>query len=512
MDKHEIAEIFEEIAVLLELKGDNPFRIRAYRNAARALLNERQALAKRIEEGTLTEIEGVGDDLADKITELVTTGRLPFYEKLKKSLPAGLLELRQVAGLGGKKIKTLYEKLKIKSIAALKKACESGAVAKLKGFGEKTALNILEGIAHVEAYQKRYLWWNAMKMAEPILKSLKKLKEVKKVEIAGSLRRKLETVGDLDFLVASAQPKSVMQWFTSQPYVERVLVKGSTKSSVRLHGGMQADLRIVSDKEFPFALQYFIGSKEHNIKLRERARARQLSLSEYGLKPYSKKIVAEEGIYQALGLAWIPPELREDRGEIEAAAQGKLPVLVEERDIRGTFHNHTTASDGRSTLEEMVQAAQKLGWEYMGIADHSKSSFQAHGLTEAQQLEQIKLIAKLNASQQFKTFIFSGVECDILPNGTLDVSDHTLKKFDYVVVSVHSAFRQDEKTMTKRLIRAIEHPLTTMVGHVTGRLLLQRGPYPVNLAQVIDACIANNKIMELNANPNEIGHGLEAVA
>ena len=511
MDKKEVARIFEEIAVLLELKAANPFRIRAYRNAARAVLSLDEDLETVVEEKRLTELEGIGDDLAGKITTLVKTGRLPFYEKLKKSTPSGIVEMMRVHGLGGKKIKLIHQKLKIKTIAELKKACEMGKLSKLRGFGPKTEKNILESLSHQETYQKRHLWWDAIAAARPILEALRKLKDVDKAEIAGSLRRKLETIGDLDFLAASSNPKPVMEWFTTQPFVERILGKGLTKSSVKLKGGMQADLRIVPSKQFEFALAYFTGSKEHNIKLRASSVKRGWTLSEYGLEsvkskgkgPFAamKKNVSETEIYKALGLSYIPPELREDLGEIEAAAKGKIPLLVEEEEIRGTFHNHTTASDGRNTLREMVEAAQALGWDYIGISDHSKSSFQANGQSEEQLLKQVQEIKKLNASGKYRPYIFAGVECDILPNGKLDFADAILKQLDYVVISVHNALSQDEKTMTKRIIRAIENPYATMVGHLTGRLLLKREGYKVNVAKAIDACIANKKIMELNANP-----------
>lgn len=507
MDKEGIAKIFEEIATLLELKGANPFRIRAYRNAAHAILNLDEDLKVVVKQGRLTDLEGIGKDLAEKITILVTKGSLPFYNKLKRSIPAGVIEMMQVHGLGGKKIKTIYEKLKIKSIAALKKACQKGRLSKLRGFGTKTEKNILASLEHTETYQKRHYWWDAMEMASPILNSLRKLKGVKKAEIAGSLRRKLETVGDLDFLVSAPNPVPIMKWFTSQPFVARILGKGGTKASIKLGNGIQADLRIVPEKQYGFALAYFTGSKQHNIKMRERAQERGWKLSEYGLEKSplsSKKTVTENDIFKALGLTYIEPELRENCGELEAAEKNKLPKLVTEKDIRGTFHNHTTASDGRSTLKEMALAAEDLGWEYIGISDHSKSSFQANGLSEERLMKEVAEIRRMNASKKFRTHIFAGVECDILPNGTLDFSDRVLEKLDFVVISVHNALSQDEKTMTKRIIRAIENPYTTMVGHVTGRLLLKREPYKVNLAKVIDACIANNKIMELNANPKRL--------
>jgi len=509
MDKHEIARILDEIGILLALQGENPFKVRAYHNAARALENLEDDLDSVIEEDRLETIPGIGESLAEKITTLVETGRLPYYEKLKKSIPRGVLELLKIPGLGGKKVKILHEKLKIKTVEDLAEACRKGKVAKLPGFGAKTEANLLSGIAKVKHYSKRLLWWKANGIGEPILEKLSQLKNVKKAEIAGSLRRKLETVGDLDFLVASPKPSIVMEWFTKQPWVEKVLSKGPSKASIRLKDGPQADLRIISEEEWGFALLYFTGSKEHNIKLRLRANALGYSLSEYGFEPIgrkkksllSKKKADETAIYKALGLAYIPPELREDLGEIEAAEKGKLPTLVEATDIRGVFHCHTTESDGHNTLEEMVAAAEDYRWEYLGIADHSKSSFQANGMKEDRLFKQVERIRKLNQSKKFSTYIFAGLECDIMPDGRLDFPDSVLKQLDYVVASVHRSFNLDEKTMTKRLIKAIENPYTTMLGHVTGRLLLQRDGYAVNLSKVIDACIANGKIIELNAHP-----------
>lgn len=514
MDKKYIAEVFEEIATLLELKNENPFKIRAYRNAARTLLNMDEELDAVIQEDRLTDFPGIGDDLAEKITLLAQKGHLPFFDKLKRSTPKGLLELMQVHGLGGKRIKAIYDKFKIHSLAALKKACLEGQLSKLRGFGQKTEQNILDSIAHLETYHKRRLWWDAMALASPILKKLRQLKGVKKAEIAGSLRRKRETIGDLDFVVGASNPKQVMNWFTSQSFVDKILGKGDTKSSVRLKEGIQADIRIVPENQFAFALCYFTGSKEHNIRMRERALARGWSLSEYDLQSLNpkksgplanvKKPVTEDAIYKVLGLAYIPPELREDQGEFEVAEKGKLPKLVEEKDIRGTFHNHTSASDGKNTLKEMVLAAEKMGWEYIGIADHSKSSFQANGLSEQALANQIEEIRKMNASRKFRTHIFAGVECDILPDGSLDMPDRLLKKLDYVVAAVHSSLTQDEKKMTRRIIRAMEHPLTTMLAHPTGRILLKREPYAVNMRKVIDACIANKKIIEINCSPERL--------
>jgi len=512
MDKHEVAHILEDIGILLSLKNENPFKIRAYHNAARSIENLDEDLSIVVKEKRLQELPGIGVKIAKKVEKLVLTGRLPYYEKLKKSLPEGLVALLQVPGLGGKKIKLLYEKLKVKTVEDLTQACKKGKVAKLRGFGEKTQANILNGITKLKAYGKRLLWQNAEKVVVPILEQLNQLKKVKKAEIAGSFRRKLETIGDLDLVVASFDPASVMKWFTSQPWVEAVISKGPTKASVRLTNGVQADLRVVPEEEYSYALLYFTGSKNHNIRIRRIANEKGYSLSEYALEPLKgrrvslpaslkKKQVTEKDIYAALGLPEIPPEIREDMGEIEAAKKGKLPTLIEEKDIKGVFHCHTTDSDGHNTLEEMVKAAEHLGWEYIGISDHSKSSFQANGMDEKQLIDQMQRIQKINKSKKFSVHVFTGIECDILKNGHLDFANDILKTLDFVIVSVHRSFRMEEKAMTARLIKAIENPYTTIVGHVTGRLLLHRDPYLVNVQKVIDACIANGKVMELNAQP-----------
>jgi DNA polymerase (family 10) len=350
------------------------------------------------------------------------------------------------------------------------------------------------------------------------------LPQVVRAEAAGSLRRGLETIGDLDFLVAAREVAPVVEWFTRLPEVQEVTAQGETKASVRFASGLQADLRLVPEDQFVFALHHFTGSKDHNVQMRQRALARGLSLSEWGLVPAEGEGTAKEkaekekaekrktgkpakteaDIFKALGLHFIPPELREGLGEIEAAEAGELPRLVELGDLRGAFHNHTTATDGRNTLAEMVAAAEVLGWEYLGIADHSKSSFQADGLSEAKLLKQVEEIRALNASRRFKTHVFSGTECDILPDGRLDFDQSILKQLDYTVVSVHSAFSQDEATMTARIVRAIEQPHVTMLGHLTGRLLLRREGYAVNTAKIIDAAIANGVIIELNANPQRL--------
>lgn len=521
MTKNEIADVLTEIGTLLELKGENPFKVRAYQTGARALeAIEEAELARLIEQEELPSVKGIGEALAQKISELHRTGRLEFFEKLKATVEPGLVELLQIPGLGPKKIRALHDRLGIADIAALTRACQEGRVAELEGFGAKTQEKLLAGIKNREAYGRRHLWWEAAAIAEPIVIGLRALPQVARAEAAGSLRRGLETVGDLDFIVAATEVAPVVAWFVSQPGVKEVTAQGETKASVRFESGLQADLRIVPEEQFAFALHHFTGSKDHNVQLRQRALARGLSLSEWGLVPAEGEGTAKEKaeqrkaaksgdslvtkeaeLFAALGLHFIPPELREGMGEIEAAERGELPRLIDWSDVRGAFHNHTTASDGRNTLAEMTAAAAALGWEYLGIADHSKASFQANGLSEERLLAQVAEIRALNASRRFSTHVFAGTECDILADGRLDFSDDVLAQLDYVVVSVHNAFAQDEATMTARIVKAIEHPAATMLGHLTGRLLLRREGYHVNASRVIDAAIAHGVIIELNANP-----------
>ena len=533
-----------DIGMLLELKGENPFKIRAYQSGARLLegLGEEE-IAERVKAGTLEEVKGIGEALAQKISELHQTGKLEFYEKLKASVPAGLADMLSIPGLGAKKVRALQEKLGVDSIEKLRAACNEGKVAALEGFGEKTQEKILAGIRNREAYGRRHLWLKAQEASAPILAGLRQLPDVQQVESCGSLRRRMETVGDLDFLVATTNPAPIVEWFVAQEGVQEVTARGESKTSVRLQSGLQADLRLVPPEQFVFTLHHLTGSKDHNVQMRQRALARGLSMSEWGLFPADQKhgptgkekpetgnlkpekiprnaepasdsselqvsglrsqvsIKTEADLFKTLGLEFIPPELREGRGEIEAAEAGKLPKLLEESDIRGVFHNHTTASDGHNTLEEMVAATEALGLEYLGIADHSKSSFQARGLDEARLAAQVEEIRKFNATKKYQVHVFTGTECDILPDGKLDFSKDTLAQLDYVVVSVHSSFRQSREDMTKRIVRALEQEHVTMLGHLTGRLLLEREPYDVDVDQVIDAAIANGVAIELNASP-----------
>jgi len=506
MEKNDIAAVLDEIATFMELTGENPFKIRAYSAGARILENLTEDLGELIDGGKLADIPGLGEALVDKITTLRRDGVLPFHQKLKASIPAGLLEVMQIPGLGPKKVRALWTQLAVEDLAKLKEVCDAGAVAELKGFGAKTQEKILEGIKNRIAYGKRHRWYEAAAIAEPILAGLRALPQVSLAESAGSLRRARETVGDLDFLVASSEPKPIMDWFVAYPGVKEVTAHGETKSSVRFENGLQADLRVVPAEQFYFALHHFTGSKEHNVAMRHRALGRGLSMSEWGFKSVDEKTPApgatsEEEVFRALGLPWIPPELREGNGEIDAAEAGKLPKLVQFADLRGVFHNHTTESDGDHTLDQMAAAAEAHGWEYLGISDHSKSSFQAGGLDEARLAKQLEDIAKLNASKKYRVRVLAGSEVDILKDGALDFTDDVLGRLDFVVASVHNLFTLDRDAQTARIIKAIENEHVDMVGHLTGRLLNKREPYDVDIAKVIDAAAANDTIIELNANP-----------
>lgn len=500
-----MAGVLEKIALLLELKGENPFKVRAYRQGAEVVLAMEEDVVELAKNDELKGVKGIGEALRDKLGELAQTGKLEFYEKLKEEFPPTIFDLFEVQGLGPKKIKALYEELGVVSLEKLKAACLEGRVATLAGFGEKTQNKILEGIAANEKFADRFLLGKAAIVVEGILEMLRMHPEVSRVAVAGSYRRAKETVGDLDFLVATKEGALVCEDFTTLPEVESVIACGETKASVRLKNGMHCDLRAVKNAEFPFALQYFTGSKEHNVALRSLALKKGWSLNEYGLNPVSgdveRPLVEEEkDIYHLLGLQYVEPELRENRGEIEAAAEQQLPRLVELMNLRGTFHNHTTASDGRDTLEGMVEEAMDLGLQYIGISDHSKSSFWANGLNKDKLLEQIAEIRNLEKSLNgFR--IFAGNEVDILKDGSLDFSDDILAQLDFCVASVHSLMNMDEKSMTERICRAMENEHVTMLGHMTGRLLLKRDAYAVDHAKIIDCAAETRTVIELNCSP-----------
>ena len=512
MDKDQIAEILTEIGVLLELKGENPFKSRAYANAARTLEGLSEPLDKLIAEDRLGEIKGIGEALQQKITALATTGKLPYYDELKASIPAGLLEVIQIPGVGPKKAKALHDKLKVKSVADLEAACKAGKVAKLEGFGEKTQAKILEGIEFRRTYAARHLLADALQTADPVLEMLRQHPDVIRCSTAGSLRRWRETIGDVDFLASSKKPAKVIEAFVKAPGVMSVSAHGDTKASVILAGGIQADLRVVSDTEYPYALMYFTGGKEHNIVLRQRAIQRGLRLNEYGLfkskeETRDPKLLVscktEEEIYAKLDLSDMPPELREDHGEFAAAEKGKIPKLVEWTELRGSLHNHSNWSDGHDTLESIAEHMQELGCDYWAITDHSKSSFQAHGLDPARVREEITAIKKINerlADEGSKFRLLTGTEVDILKD-KLDFDDDLLAELDVVVASLHAGFSANEADNTKRIIRAAGNKFVHMLGHLTGRLLLEREAYKVNQQAIIDACAETGTWIELNANP-----------
>lgn len=511
MDKEKVAEILVDIGTLLELKGENPFKTRAYTNAARAVENLAEPLAQMVAEDRLSEVKGVGEGIAKKIKELVETGKLAYYEELKASIAPGLVALLDIPGLGPKKIQALNKKLGVDSVEALEQACKDGKVAKLDGFGEKTQTNLLEGIEQRRLYASKHLLSDALRVAEPLLESLRQHPEVIRCSTAGSLRRSKEVIGDIDLLASSKKPTEVIAYFVQQPGILKVVAQGDTKASVILEGGIQSDLRVVSDKEYPFALAYFTGSKEHNIVMRQRAIARGLRLNEYGLFKSKEEtrdpqlLVGcqdEAEIYEQLDLACVPPELREDHGEFVSAEKGALPRLVEWTDLKGSLHNHSTWSDGHHRTAEIAQYMEEIGLEYWAITDHSKSSFQANGLDAARVRKQLKEISQVNeqlAERGSDFRLLTGIEVDILRD-RLDFDDDLLAELDVVVASLHVP-ANNEAENTKRLIRAAENRFVHTIGHLSGRLLLEREPYPVNQQAVIDACAATATWLELNCNP-----------
>ena len=511
MQKGEIADILKEIGIFLELKGENPFKTRAYQNGARTLENLSEPLEILIEEKRLSKIKGIGSALAEKITELATTGNLAYYDKLKASIPEGLISMLNIPGLGPKKVKVVHEKLGIDTIEALEAACKDNKLAELPGFGAKTETKILEGIEFRRNYASHHHISAALLLAEPILDQLRSHPDVIRCSTAGSLRRHKEIIRDIDFLVSSKNPESVIEFFTSQLGIISISAKGETKASVILEGGIQGDLRVVNDAEYPFAQAYFTGSKEHNISMRQRAIARGLRLNEYGLFKSKEetrdpelriKCNTEEDIFEVLDLAYIPPELREDKGEFEAAEAKDIPRLIEWTNLKGSLHNHSNWSDGNESLEEIAEYMIELGCEYWAITDHSRSSFQANGLDEKRvkaQIIEIEAVNKKLEDQGYSFRLLSGIEVDILKN-RLDFEDELLAKLDVVVASLHVA-GSNEADNTKRLIAAAENPYVHMLGHLSGRLLLRRDAYPINQDAVIDACAETGTWLELNANP-----------
>ena len=505
MNKEQVAAVLDEIGTLLELQGENSFRCNTYHAAARNIEQCEEDVGELVAKKQLGRIRGIGDSLQQKITTLVTTGSLPYYDELKAKTPPGLLQMLRVQGLGPKKVKALHDELGVDDLDKLKAACDAGKVAELKGFGAKTQQKILEGIAFLSEVGGKLRIDQAWTMAESLLNGLKDAPGVIRIELCGSLRRRKETIRDIDLLISAADAGPIMDRFVGLPGVKAVIGKGDTKASVIVTDGrltLNADLRVVQDDQFAFALHYFTGSKEHNIRVRARAQARGLKLNEYELVGPHKRVACktEADIFRALDLDYIQPEMREDTGEIDAAESHALPRLIEIDDIQGVFHNHTVYSDGAATVEEMARAAKALGLKYLGFGDHSPSLTVANGLTPdrvRQQQAEIDAVGKTLKGIK----LFKGTEVDILADGSLDYDDDLLATFDYVVASVHSHFAQSREEMTERIIRAVRHPLVTMLGHATGRLLLRREGYDVDLEAVLQAAAASGTMIEINAHP-----------
>lgn len=507
MKNERIARIFEEMADLLELKGDNPFKIRAYRRAAMNI----EGLPKDIEEiaraGDLEKVPGIGKDLAKKVSEFLKSGRVTDHEQLKAEIPESLLEVLLVPGMGPKKAKYLFENHGVAGIEDLERIIATGGLKDLPGFGAKTEENILKGIALVKSGRERTPLGIAVRIAREIIDNLKGLPEIKRIEVAGSVRRCRETVKDIDVLVTSTDPVRVMGQFTSLPNVSEVLASGDTKSSIRVHEGIQVDLRVVEPDSFGAALQYFTGSKAHNVRLRDMASRKGLKINEYGIfrEKGNRKMGGkeEEEIYHVLDLPLIPPEIREDLGEIDAAMKGELPELVELSDIRGDLHVHTNLSDGAHSLEEVAEYAKSLGYGYIAITEHSKSLRIAGGIDEQSLRRQIAVIDELNKKLDgFR--ILSGIEVDILKDGSLDFSDEVLSICDLVIASVHSGFRQPEEKMTARIINAMENPHVDLFAHPSGRLIGERESYEVDMEAIIKTAGRTNTVLEINAHPKRL--------
>jgi DNA polymerase (family 10) len=502
----DIAAIFEEIADLLEIRNENPFRIRAYRNAARQVEGMGVALADMIaRDEDLTELPGIGDDLAAKINEIVTTGKCQALEKLHKQLPPSITELLKIPGLGPKRVRTLYDQLKVKTVEQLARAAQAGKIHELEGFGSKTEQTILEALAAHAGEQKRFKLAIAAQYAEPLRAWLAGISGVTQAVIAGSYRRCRETVGDLDILVTAKDPNRIMDRFAAYDEVAKVLAKGETRSTVILKCGLQVDLRVVEPQSYGAALQYFTGSKAHNVEIRRLAQTRRLKLNEYGVFKGEKRIAGdtEESVYRAVDLPWIAPELRENRGEIEAARAGKLPRLVERKDLKGDLHVHTRATDGHNTLREMAEAARAADLEYIAITEHSRHLTVARGLDVKRLRRQMEDIDQLNASLKGIT-ILKGIEVDILEDGSLDLPDEVLGELDLVIGAVHSQFKLARAKQTKRILKAMDHPHFTIFAHPSGRLIDSREPYDVDMLKIIRHARQRGCYLELNAHPERL--------
>lgn len=517
MNKNEVATLLEDIATLLSLKeGSSVFEVRAYENAARTINALDGDIEEMVQQGQLKGLPGIGPTLLKRIEEAVTTGHITFYDELRASTPPVKLEMMRIPGLGPKKINAIYDNLHVTSIAELEQACKEDRVAHLPGFGKKTQENILKGIAHLAQHSERYLYPIAEQEAEQIRAALATLPQIVRLQIAGSLRRRRETVKDIDMVASVADDadsearRAIMDFFVGQPSVQAVTNKGETKSSVILRSTIAMDLRVVNDSQFPYTLHHFTGSKEHHIPLRRRALGMNITINDYGIFKIvngQEELIpchTEADIYAALGLDYIEPELREDMGEIEAAATHSLPVLLEERDLRGVLHAHSTWSDGQATIRAMAEACIARGYSYLGITDHSKIAAYANGLSEERLRKQGEEIDRLNEEFAGRFHILKGTECDILRDGTLDYSNEVLASLDFVVASIHSNFNLSREEQTERMLRAIANPYVDIIGHPTGRILLGRAGYELDMDAVIEAAVAHNVCIEVNAHPSRL--------
>jgi len=517
MDKNQIANLLDQIATLLELKeGSSPFEVRAYQNAARAINALDGDIEQLAREGKLKGVPGLGPTIIKRVEEAIETGHIAFYDELASTTPPIKLEMLRIQGVGPKKINAIYNQLHVESIADLIKAIEENKVAALPGFGKKTQDNILQGIAFLEQHAGRFLYPVAEEEAARIQTVLAAIPEIVRMQVGGSLRRRRETIGDIDMVVSVGDAagdeikRKIMEVFTSQPSVKAITGKGETKSSVVLRSGINMDLRVVDDSQFPYTLHHFTGSKEHHIPLRRRALSMGMTINDYGLfrgkEPHLELIPCkdEADIYAALGMDYIEPELREDMGEIEAAINHTLPVLVQDSDLRGVLHAHSTWSDGQNTLREMAEACIARGFSYLGITDHSKTAAYAGGLNEEALHRQHEEIDRLNAEYAGRIRILKGTECDILRDGSLDFADEVLATLDFVVASIHSQFNLPPQEQTQRMLRAISNPYVDIIGHPTGRVLLERDGYTLDLEAVIDAAAAHGVCIEINADPSRL--------
>ena len=517
MDKNQIANLLDEIGSLLELtEGSNPFEVRAYQNAARAVNGLDGDIEQMTREGKLKGVPGLGSTIIKRIEEAVDTGHIALYDQLAETTPAIKLEMMRIPGVGPKKINAIYNQLHVNSIPDLVQACEENKVAALPGFGKKTQDKIVQGIAFLAQHAGRFLYPVAEEEASHIYSVLKEMPEIVRLQVGGSLRRRRETIGDIDMVASVADSASdavrrkIMDVFTSQPSVQAITGKGETKSSVVLSSGINMDLRVVNDSQFPYTLHHFTGSKEHHIPLRRRALSMNMTINDYGLfkgkEPHLELVPCkdERDIYAALGMAYIEPELREDMGEIEAAVNGTLPTLVQESDLRGVLHVHSTWSDGQNTIREMAEACIARGFTYLGLTDHSKTAAYAGGLNEEDLRRQHEEIDQLNQEYAGRLRILKGIECDILRDGSMDFDDDVLAMLDFVVASIHSLFNLSLEEQTQRMLRAISNPYVDIIGHPTGRILLGREGYTLDLEAVIDAAAEHKVCIEINAHPSRL--------